>query len=165
MHASVAQAVAALKEQSLGELRAQYATLCGDTTQTNNRIWLTRRIAWRVQAQAEGDLSERARRRAEELAQHAELRLTAPTPRVRPPVPVKAKPALQPAPTDRRLPPPGTVLTRRYKGATVQVQVLAEGFAYDGHVHPSLSAAARAITGSHCNGFLFFRLPTKGAKS
>jgi hypothetical protein len=39
----------------------------------------------------------------------------------------------------------------------VQVQVLTDGFAYAGRVFPSLSAVAKAITGSHCNGFLFFR--------
>ena len=43
------------------------------------------------------------------------------------------------------------------KGQLVQVQVLTEGFAYAGRVYPSLSAVAKAITGSHCNGYLFFR--------
>ncbi len=63
---------------------------------------------------------------------------------------------------DGRLPPPGTVLTRPYKGGTIQVQVLAHGFEYDGKVYRSLSAVAKAVTGSHCNGFLFFRLNTHG---
>jgi hypothetical protein len=62
-----------------------------------------------------------------------------------------------PAPVDPRLPPPGTILTRSYKGQLVQVQVLTAGFAYGGRVYASLSAVAKAITGSHCNGFLFFR--------
>jgi hypothetical protein len=61
------------------------------------------------------------------------------------------------APVDHRLPPPGTILTRPYKGQLVQVQVLTDGFAYGGRVYASLSAVAKAITGSHCNGFLFFR--------
>ena len=39
----------------------------------------------------------------------------------------------------------------------MQVQVLTEGFAYGGRVYASLSAVAKAITGSHCNGNLFFR--------
>jgi hypothetical protein len=43
------------------------------------------------------------------------------------------------------------------------VQVLAEGFAFEGEVYASLSAVARAITGSHCNGFLFFDLIRQGA--
>ena len=52
---------------------------------------------------------------------------------------------------------PGTILTRPYKGLLVQVQVLTEGFAYAGRIYPWLSALAKAITGSHTNGFLFFR--------
>ena len=61
------------------------------------------------------------------------------------------------APRNHRLPPPGTVLVRPYKGARLQVRVLQAGFEYDGLVYRSLSAVAKAITGSHCNGFLFFR--------
>lgn len=63
--------------------------------------------------------------------------------------------------SDDRLPPPGTVLTRKYKGGAVQVKVLANGFEYIGAVYGSFSAVAKAVTGSHCNGFLFFGL-TKG---
>jgi hypothetical protein len=63
---------------------------------------------------------------------------------------------------DDRLPPPGTVLTRKYKGQLVQVRVRPDGFEYEGEVFTSLSAVAKKITGSHCNGFLFFRLDRKG---
>ena len=59
---------------------------------------------------------------------------------------------------DDRLPPPGSILTRKYKGGVVQVKVLDDGFEHAGEVFASLSAVAKAITGSHCNGFLFFRL-------
>ena len=108
-----------------------------------------------MQALAESDLSERARRRAAELARDADLRLNPPqrqtTATTTVPEPVGIA-----APVDYRLPPPGTILARPYKGQLVQVQVLTEGFAYAGHVYPSLSAVAKAITG-HCNGFHFFR--------
>jgi hypothetical protein len=45
------------------------------------------------------------------------------------------------------------------------VTVLADGFEYDGQVYASLSAVAKAVTGSHCSGYLFFRLgqPKEGA--
>jgi hypothetical protein len=43
--------------------------------------------------------------------------------------------------------------------------VLPDGFAYDGQVYRSLSAVAKAITGSHCSGYLFFRLAEKGVAS
>jgi hypothetical protein len=58
---------------------------------------------------------------------------------------------------------PGTLLTREYKGELVQVTVLPKGFDYEGEVYSSLSATAKAITGSHTSGFLFFRLNGKGA--
>ena len=51
---------------------------------------------------------------------------------------------------------------RKYKGKTLQVQVLQRGFAFDGQVFKSLSAVAKAITGSHCNGFWFFGLGQQG---
>jgi hypothetical protein len=61
-----------------------------------------------------------------------------------------------------RLPPPGSILTRPYKGDVVQVKVLEHGFEYQGQVYQSLSAVAKAVTGSHCNGFLFFKLNGQG---
>ena len=61
---------------------------------------------------------------------------------------------------DDRLPPPGSVLTRAYKGGTVQVKVLPHGFEHARDVYHSLSAVAKAVTGSHCNGFRFFQLNT-----
>ena len=123
-----------------------------------------RRIAWRLQALAEGDLSERAKARAAELARDADLRVVPPPLRA-----VTADEASSRTVTretgfasDGRLPPPGGVITRKYKGAVVQVKVLAHGFEYAGEVYASLSAVAKAVTGSHCNGFLFFRLNAKG---
>ena len=68
-------------------------------------------------------------------------------------------------PADDRLPRPGTILTRRYKGRTLQVEVLEHGFAFDGQVYRSLSAVAKAVTGSHCSGHFFFGLTEKGPKS
>jgi hypothetical protein len=56
----------------------------------------------------------------------------------------------------------GTILTRRYKGRTIQVEVLEHGFAYDDQVYRSLSALAKAVTGSHCSGHFFFGLTEKG---
>jgi hypothetical protein len=59
---------------------------------------------------------------------------------------------------DNRLPPPGTIITREYKGQTLDVKVLASGFEYAGEVFKSLSAVAKTVTGQHVNGFAFFRL-------
>ena len=158
--------LAALTRLGVSELRAKYAELFGERTRTGNKAWLVRRIAWRLQALAEGDLSERARQRAEELARDADLRLTPPRGQIdmSPATSDSSKPTLT-LRADARVPPPGTVLTRSYKGRTLRVQVLAHGFLYAGQTYPSLSAVAKAVTGSHCNGYLFFRLAGKGVAS
>jgi hypothetical protein len=165
MAIDVGREVAALRRMTANQLRDRYVTVFGEETRANNRAWLVKRIAWRIQANAEGDLSERARRRADELANDADLRVLPPRTPISAPaagstveVPV---PALKP---DHRLPPPGTILTRKYKGGLVRVQVLADGFEYEGGVYASLSAVAKAVTGSHCNGFLFFRLGNYGGE-
>jgi hypothetical protein len=153
---NIVNEVAALQRLSVGQLRQRFAELFGEATQASNRTWLVKRIAWRMQALAEGDLSERARQRAAELARDADLRLNPPQRQTTAPT-ATPEPVGMAAPVDPRLPPPGTILTRPYKGQLVQVQVLTDGFAYAGHVFPSLSAVAKAITGSHTNGFHFFR--------
>jgi len=162
----LAHELATLKRQTVADLRARYAELFGEPTHAGNRAWLVKRIAWRIQALAEGDLSERARQRALELARDADLRLC--QPRLAP----QSADWAEAAPKrktcrahDPRLPPPGTLLRRPYKGMILQVQVQEDGFVFEGQRYPSLSAVAKAITGSHCNGFLFFRLISKGVAS
>ncbi|HTU17524.1 MAG TPA: DUF2924 domain-containing protein [Gemmataceae bacterium] len=153
---NIVNEVAALQRLSIGQLRQRFAEAFGEATDASNRTWLIKRIAWRMQALAEGDLSQRARQRAAELARDADLRLNPPQPKATTTTPLP-EPVRVPAPIDPRLPPPGTILIRPYKGLLVQVQVLTDGFAYAGRVYASLSAVAKAVTGSHCNGFLFFR--------
>jgi hypothetical protein len=152
---NVAREAAALQRLTVPQLRQRYAEVYNETTNAGNRLWLIKRILWRMQARAEGDLSERARQRAQELACDTDLRLNPPA-TLALPIPVTPPPTPRPT-TDDRLPPPGTILTRPYKGRTLQVQVLTEGFAFEGRVYSSLSAVAKAATGSHCNGYLFFR--------
>jgi Protein of unknown function (DUF2924) len=160
MNVSIASEVVALRRLSIRELRAKYAEVFGDEARTtNNRVWLVRRIAWRLQAVAEGDLSERARQRAAELANDADIRLSPPRRATSSAAPPQPKSATVPAHAARqRLPRAGTVLTRLYKGETLQVKVLEHGVSFDGAIYTSLSAVAKAITGSHCSGNLFFRL-------
>jgi hypothetical protein len=161
MKINVAQEVAALEAMSVGELRAKYAEVFGEETRVGNKTWLNKRVIWRLQALAEGDLSERARRRAAELAQDADLRLSAPRQKRTTPasVPKNGKASAR---INGHLPLPGTILTRWYKGKTLSIQVLRYGFEYEGHVYKSLSAAAKAITGSHTSGYLFFRRALAG---
>ena len=155
MELNIVSEMATLQRLSIGQLRQRFAELFGEATAASNKTWLVKRILWRLQALAEGDLSERARRRAAELARDADLRLN--PPRRTTTMTTLPEPVSVPAPVDHRLPPPGTILTRPYKGQLVQVQVLTDGFAYAGHVYPSLSAVAKVITGTHTNGYHFFR--------
>ena len=146
----------------VSELRAKFAAVFGEPTPSHNKIWLVKRIVWRLQALAEGDLSERARRRAAELIADADLRLSAPPARSTTSDPAPEQAPMLRVPADHRLPRPGTILTRRYKGRTLQVEILEHGFAFDDQVYRSLSAVAKAVTGSHCSGHCFFRLTEKG---
>src|SRR5258706_15413729 len=92
--------IAALPRLRVAELRAQFAVVFGEATPSHNKVWLVRRIAWRLQAQAEGDLSQRARQRAAALVAAADLRLSAP------PAQARTAPPAQPPhlrlPTDDR---------------------------------------------------------------
>ena len=81
MALNVAKEIAALKSMTVGQLREKYQTVFGEPTQAGNKDWLFKRIAWRIQSLAEGDLSERALRRAEFLARDADLRRRSPNPR------------------------------------------------------------------------------------
>jgi hypothetical protein len=151
---NVAKEVAEMRQMTIGQLRDKYAEVFGESTRARHKEHLIRKIAWRMQANAEGGLSERALRRARELANDADLRMTAPKPR-------KQTTA---APTDDRLPAAGNVITREYKGRILQVNIETNGFVFEGVRYKSLSAVARAITGSHCNGYLFFRLGKYGGQ-
>ena len=155
--------LAAMEKMTAGELRDRYADLYGEQSRSGNKQWLLRRCAWRLQSLVEGGLSERAKRRARKLARDQDIRVI-------PPVGMKIAPldhepdVIAPArkhihrKLDDRLPMPGTRLTRVYKGHEYQVEVLVDGFAYDGERYHSLSAVAHAITGGHWNGYLFFNL-------
>ena len=161
MKINVAKELAALEGMRVAEMRARYAQVFGEETRVGNKVWLVKRIVWRLQALAEGDLSERARRRAAELANDADLRLSPPRQKQTTPASVQKNGRAR-ALANGHLPLPGTILTRWYKGQTLKVQVLRHGFEYDGQVYKSLSAAAKAITGSHTSGFLFFRRALAG---
>jgi hypothetical protein len=155
MQTSVQQQIAGLHEMTVRELRQRYAEVYGESTRAHSKPHMIRKIAWRIQALAEGDLSERARQRAAELANDADVRI----------VPPKAKEdkarLFVPTAADPRLPAPGGVLVRKYKGRVIRVIVMPDAFEYEGERYPSLTALAKKITGSHCNGFRFFGMEAK----
>ena len=162
MDPAIATEITDTRKKPIRHLRARYAELFGEPTFSGNRVWLVKRIAWRLQAIAEGDLSERARRRAEEIANDADIRLSPPAAKRIPFAECLSEPQ-QTEDADGRLPPPGAKLVREYKGRKHEVTVLAQGFEFGGKAYRSLSAVAKVITGSHCNGFQFFRLNQEAA--
>ena len=155
MDEALALEIERLRQSKVRELQARYRELFGEETHSSNRVHLFRRMAWRLQARAEGELSERARKRAEELAEEAALRLRAPRPFWRADGSVGLA---APAARDRRLPSIGSVLKRNYQGQTIEVEVLATGFGYRDQVYGSLSQLAHRITGTRWNGYVFFGL-------
>lgn len=162
MALNVAKELAAMERMTVNELRAKYAEVFGEPARSRHKQWLVKRILWRLQSLEEGDLSERARRRAEELANDADLRMAPPRQRRTSPEPVESSVVSAPSrTTDGRLPMPGAVLTRQYQGRTLRVHVLPKGFEWEGVIYKSLSAVARAITGTHWNGYHFFGLQGK----
>jgi hypothetical protein len=128
---------------------------------------LFRRIAWRLQALAEGDLTERARDRAREIARDADLRVVAPPGFFRVDgEPIEITGSVQNRRRrDPRLPLPGTLLSRRWKGEMIRVEVLSDGFRYENRSFSSLSAIATSVTGTRWNGLAFFGLTRKGLAS
>jgi Protein of unknown function (DUF2924) len=157
---SIRREIDALERQSVYELRSRYLAVFGERPGNHHRLSLVRRLAWRLQAMAEGDLSERAKERAQDLARDADLRLTAP--RWTGTQPMGASRCSHP--DDPRLPPPGTILTRNFHGRKINVEVLDHGFRHEGVVYRSLSAVARLVAGTRWNGYAFFQLTIRGPK-
>ena len=145
--------IAAMRQMTVSELRKRCLEMFGEMPRSSHKEHIIRRIIWRVQAQYEGGLSERARQRAVELAREEDLRISKPRK-------AKTSPTTQRrrAGSDKRLPMPGTILVRQYAAKTYQVQVLRQGFEYDGQTFKSLTAVAKQITGKHWNGYHFFGL-------
>ena len=166
MEASTYQQIQELSRMTVGQLREKYLEVFGEESRCHHKAALRKRIAWRLQALAEGGLSERARRRAEELANDADLRMRAPRDPIRPgsaEVRARTTKSRIPPSCDPRLPVPGTLLAREFRGRDVVVKVLDGGFEFEGQRYHSLSAIANKVTGTKWNGFLFFGLAGSGS--
>ncbi|MCP3167390.1 DUF2924 domain-containing protein [Myxococcus qinghaiensis] len=168
--ADVPQQLAALATMPVPELAAKYLELYGEPTRSRNRDYLKKRLAFRIQELAEGSLSSRAVARISELGdklperwrmrQVEETKPSVPPP---PPASVDGRDGAADG-RDARLPPPGTVLTRVFKGVQHRVTVREGGIEYEGQLHRSLSFVAKLITGTAWNGYSFFGLKDGGSK-
>jgi len=152
MTETMIERINSLRSMTVGQLREKYRDVFGEETKSGNKDWLWRRVAWRIQELEYGGLPERAKRRAAELANEADIRVRVP----------KDAFAGHSGEERKKAAPTGSVLTRKYKGRTYSVRVLENGFEYDGRIFKSLSAVARDITGSHWNGNLFFNISGNG---
>jgi hypothetical protein len=157
---NVEKELAALRKMTVDGLRAKFAEVFGEPTRSRHKEYLVKRIIWRMQANVEGGLSERALARARELANDADLRLSAPR-QTKVDAPARTVTVASTVRPGTGL-LPGTMLQREYKGRTVRVMVLADGFEHEGERYKSLSAVAKAVTGQHWNGRLFFGLRQNG---
>ena len=162
--AMVEAGIAELYEMTTGQLAEKYEQLHGQPTRTRHRQYLIRKNAWRIQAHAFGGLTERAKRRAAELANDADIRVMAPKTLVCPPQGGTSETrTARFIERDPRIPAAGSAIVRTYKGKKLRVVVLEgdRGFEYEGQRYDTLSAVAKHITGSHINGFRFFGLGKK----
>ncbi|MFH1621636.1 MAG: DUF2924 domain-containing protein [Candidatus Omnitrophota bacterium] len=152
------------KDYTLAELKAKYKALYGPESATpSNKVYLWRKIAYKLQEIEHGGLSSQAQGKIEEFIQKYD--------------PVNNK-ALRPIDVsdikgkksklsrdkpldfarDRRLPIPGTLITKEYKDIHLEIKVLEKGFEYNKKHYRSLTAIAKEVTGAHWNGYLFFNL-------
>lgn len=145
--------VEVLRKLGVPELLARYREVFAKEPRSRNHAFLWKRIAWKLEEQRLGGLSQVARDRLEGLIQQIEV----------PPEGDGGRGVLR---RPRPVPPPrdlavGLTLTRVWHGQAVHATVVKSGFEFDGKVHRSLSAVAKAITGAHWNGRLFFGLTAR----
>jgi hypothetical protein len=133
--------LAALKSMPVNELKAEWRKLFDTDAPNNSRPFLEMRLGWRIQELTYGGLSRGTSRLLDALADE-----------------LRGKPARKAMNIDPRKPVAGTRLVREWDGAEHTVTVLRDGFEFEGRKYKSLSAIARAITGTRSNGLVFFGL-------
>ena len=133
--------LAALQTLPTADLKRQWRELFGTEPPPFNRPYLQSRLAYRIQELAYGGLKPETRARLEALGEQLD----------------GGNVVLRRVRADSR-PLAGTRLLREYGGVEHVVTVLADGFEWEGRPYRSLSAIARAITGTRWNGWTFFGL-------
>lgn len=144
--------IMALENAPTEELLRRYKELYGESATGTHKTYLWRKVAYKLQEREHGGLSAKASGKLKTLIEEFDpINNKA----LRPDKPMVNQQALA---KDKRLPIPGSVITKEYKGANYQVKVLEKGFEYSGKIYKTLSAIAKEITGAHWNGYLFFNL-------
>jgi len=148
--------ISTLKNKSIPELQKEFEALFdGQKASSDNKIYLVRRMAYRLQELEYGGLSQRAQNRLKEL-----IGLYDPVNNkaIRPKVSLETQARIKTRGRDMRLPIPGTMITKDYRGKRHQVKILESGFEYENKIYKHLTAIAEKITGAHWNGYNFFNL-------
>jgi hypothetical protein len=145
---SVLTRVAALKALPIPKLKQQWHDLFETEPPPYNRRFLEHRLAYRIQELAYGGLKPETLQRLRTLAKDLD----------------GGDPARRRQSANDR-PIAGTRLIREYQGVEYCVTVRDEDFDYQGRPYKSLSAIARAITGTRWNGLLFFGLKNRATPS
>jgi hypothetical protein len=143
MSESVLAQLAGLEKTPTADLKKMWQELMGTEPPPYNRVFLVKRLSYRVQELAFGGLSKEAERRLDDLVDELEGKK-------------------KPKPKDMSAPIVGTRLIREWQGVLQEVTALADGYEWQGRAYKSLSAVARAITGTRWNGPLFFGLRKHG---
>ena len=141
MSDSVLARLAALTTAPTGDLKALWREICDSEPPPYNRRFLESRLAYRIQELAQGGLKRETVERLEALSDRLDC----------------DKPSARRMRATAR-PIAGTRLVREWQGTEHCVTVRDEGFEYEGRPYKSLSAIARAITGTRWNGWVFFGL-------
>jgi len=136
--------LAAMQRLSVNELKVKWETLFGTPAPNNARAFLELRIGYRIQELTYGGLTKETRRVLDLLADEVEGKISR-----------KSMVA------DPRNPVVGTRLVREWDGAEYTVTVMKDGYEWQGRKYRSLSAVAKAITGTNWNGFRFFGMREK----
>ena len=142
MNESALSQIAALRTAPIGALKQKWRDLFDSEPPPYNRRFLEHRLAYRIQELAYGGLKPETRRRLRELAETLD----------------GGKVDVRRRRADHDRPIAGTRLIREYQGVEHCVTVRDDGFEYQGRPYKSLSAIARAITGTQWNGRVFFGL-------
>jgi len=156
--ANITRQIEELNDLTVNQLQKRWVEVWNEPCRSRNKDNLRKRIAWKIQANAYGGLSQRALERARELTDETLLKIR--TPQL-PHAEGRGETIVHrfTPTTNSLLPPPGALITRRYRDRKIIVSVLDDGFEFDGQVYKSLSAVAKAVTGAHWNGRAFFGLP------
>lgn len=157
----VSRELVALGRMGMAALRAKYREVFDEETTSHNAAHLRKKIAWRIQERAQGGMNERVLARIKAIQETAPLRER---PRGGGASTVDAAAAVDRVARDPALPSVGTVLRKEYRGQVHEVAVAHGGFVYRGKTYSSLSAIAKAITGTGWNGRLFFGLTSRKRK-